>query len=230
MNWWTRILDLISPRQCVICGERLTVTESTLCSVCLLHLPRTGWQFSPEDNPMAQFFWHLAPIERCAALLYYEPHSEVAQLVYDLKYHDRPDIGEDMGRLMGNEMQMARFFDGIDVLLPVPLSRKRMRERGYNQSECLAVGISDITSVPVVTKALYRKHFLISQTKLNRQERQENVNDMFVLKDDAPLRNKHVLLIDDICTTGSTLMACANVLKTVEGIRLSILTLGCTKH
>ena len=152
MNWWTRILDFISPRLCVVCGERLSPTERSLCSVCLLHLPRTTYQFSPDDNPMAQLFWHLTPIERAAALLYYEPHSELASLIYDLKYHDRPDIGEDMGRLMANEMQLAHFFDDIDVLLPVPLSRKRLRQRGYNQSEQLAIGISDITHLPVITK------------------------------------------------------------------------------
>ena len=121
MNWITRILDFISPRQCVVCGERLAPTEHSLCSACLLHLPRTTYQFTPHDNPMAQLFWHLSPVEQAAALIFYEPHSEVAQLIYDLKYHDRPDIGEDMGRLMAGEMQLAHLFDGIDLLLPVPL-------------------------------------------------------------------------------------------------------------
>ena len=95
MNWWTRFLDFISPRQCVVCGERLSPTERSLCSVCVLHLPRTTYQFTPNDNPMAQLFWHLTPVERAAALLFYEPHSEMARIVYDMKYHDRPDIGED---------------------------------------------------------------------------------------------------------------------------------------
>ena len=178
---------------------------------------------------MTQLFWHLIPIERAAALIYYEPHSETAKLVYDLKYRNRPDIGEDMGRLMANEMQIAHFFDGIDMLLPVPLSRKRLRQRGYNQSELLAQGISDITHLPVVTRAVKRKHFVKSQTQLNRHERQENVADMFDLRDDRQLKGKHVLLVDDICTTGATLTACAESLRHIEGIRLSILTLGFTK-
>lgn len=229
MNWWTRILDFISPRLCVICGERLSPTERSICSVCVLHLPRTTYQFSPDDNPMAQLFWHLTPVERAAALLYYEPHSELARLIYDLKYHDRPDIGEDMGRLMANEMQLAHYFDGIDVLLPVPLSRKRLRQRGYNQSEMLAIGVSDITHLPIVTNALRRKHFVKSQTRLSRHERQENVEDMFELRDGSRLQGKHVLLIDDICTTGATLIACIDALKNIPGIRLSVLTLGFTK-
>ncbi len=202
--WWTRILDFVSPRLCVVCGRRLSPTERSLCAVCQLHLPRTAYQFMPDDNPMAQLFWYLAPIERAAALIYYEPHSEMAQMVYQLKYDNRPDsemaqmvyqlkydnrpdIGEDMGRVMGCDMQLAGFFDGVDVLLPVPLSRKRLRQRGYNQSEQLARGISDITHLPVVTKVLRRKHFRQSQTQLNRRERQENVADMFELRDGSML-------------------------------------------
>jgi ComF family protein len=230
MNWITRILDFISPRLCVVCGHRLAPTERSLCGVCLFHLPRTDFHQKPLDNPMAQLFWGLAPIEKAAALFYYHPHSETAQLVYRLKYNNRPDIGEDMGRIMANELQATDFFSDIDVLLPVPLASKRLRQRGYNQSEQLAIGISDITHLPIVSKALRRKHFQQSQTTLNRWQRQENVTDTFQLKEEHLLQGKHVLLIDDICTTGATLIACANVLKTIEGIRISVLTLGFTKE
>ena len=229
MNWITRILDFISPRLCVVCGQRLAPTERSLCSVCLFHLPRTDFHQKPLDNPMAQLFWGLAPIEKAAALFYYHPHSETAQLVYRLKYNNRPDIGEDIGRVMANELQATDFFSDIDVLLPVPLASKRLRQRGYNQSEQLAIGISDITHLPIVTKALRRKHFQQSQTTLNRWQRQENVEDTFWLKDGSQLQDKHVLLIDDICTTGATLISCANTLKDIEGIRISVLTLGFTK-
>jgi ComF family protein len=229
MNWITRILDFISPRLCVVCGQRLAPTERSLCSVCLFHLPRTDFHQKPLDNPMAQLFWGLAPIEKAAALFYYHPHSETAQLVYRLKYNNRPDIGEDIGRVMANELQATDFFSDIDILLPVPLASKRLRQRGYNQSEQLAKGISDITHLPIVTKALRRKHFQQSQTTLNRWQRQENVEDTFWLKDGSQLQDKHVLLIDDICTTGATLISCANTLKDIEGIRISVLTLGFTK-
>ena len=229
MNWWTRFLDFISPRTCVVCDHRLAPTERSLCSVCLFHLPRTDFHLKPLDNPMAQLFWKLTNIQKAAALFYYQPHSETAQLVYRLKYNNRPDIGEDMGRVMAKEMQLSDFFSDIDVLLPVPLSRKRLRQRGYNQSEQLAVGISDVTHLPIVTKALRRKDFHQSQTTLNRWQRQENVADTFQLKDANQLQGKHVLLIDDICTTGATLIACAHALQDVEGIRISVLTLGFTK-
>ena len=230
MNWITRILDFISPRLCVVCGHRLAPTERSLCGVCLFHLPRTDFHQKPLDNPMAQLFWGLAPIEKAAALFYYHPHSETAQLVYRLKYNNRPDIGEDMGHVMANELQATDFFSDIDVLLPVPLASKRLRQRGYNQSEQLAIGISDITHLPIVSKVLRRKHFQQSQTTLNRWQRQENVTDTFQLKEEHLLQGKHVLLIDDICTTGATLIACANVLKDIEDIRISVLTLGFTKN
>jgi ComF family protein len=178
---------------------------------------------------MAQLFWKLTTIQKAAALFYYQPHSETAQLIYRLKYNNRPDIGEDMGRVMASEMQLSDFFSDIDILLPVPLSRKRLRQRGYNQSEQLAIGISDVTHLPIVTKALRRKEFHQSQTKLNRWQRQENVDNTFLLVDDSQLKGRHVLLIDDICTTGATLIACANTLKDVKDIRISVLTLGFTK-
>ena len=229
MNWWTRFLDFISPRLCVVCGHRLAPSERSLCGVCMFHLPRTNYHQRPLENPMAQLFWKLTSIQKAAALFYYQPHSEMAQLVYRLKYNNRPDIGEDMGRVMAHEMQRSDFFSDIDVLLPVPLARKRYRQRGYNQSEQLAIGISSVTGLPIVNKALCRNAFQQSQTSLNRWQRQENVADTFELHDDSQLRNRHVLLIDDVCTTGATLIACAHALQDIEGIRISVLTLGFTK-
>lgn len=230
MNWWSRFLDFISPRLCVVCGRRLSPTERSLCSVCQLHLPRTAFQFFPDDNPMVQLFWHLTPIKRATAFIYYQPHSEMARMVYQLKYGNSPDVGEDLGRLMATDMQLAHYFDDIDLLVPVPLTMKRQYQRGYNQSEMLARGISDVTHLPVVPKALKRQVFRESQTHLSRQERQENVNGIFVTADVETLKGRHVLLIDDVCTTGATLTACAQALAPIEGIRISVLTLGFTKN
>jgi ComF family protein len=196
----------------------------------MLHLPRTTFQFTPYDNVVAQLFWGLLPVERAAALFFYEPHSETAQLLYQLKYNQRPDIGEDMGRVMAQEMQLARYFDDIDVLLPVPLSPKRLRQRGYNQSEMLARGISDITRLPIDTRAVCRDHFHQSQTSLTRLERRGNVEDIFRLRHPKRLEGRHVLLIDDVCTTGATLMACGEAIRHVPGIRISVLTLAYTKR
>lgn len=230
MNYFRRFLDFLCPRHCVVCGKVLSPTEQSLCGVCLLHLPRTTFQFTPDDNAVAQLFWGQLPVERAAALMYYEPRSELAQLLYQLKYNQRPDIGEDVGRIMAQEMQMAHFFDGIDVLVPVPLSRKRLRQRGYNQSEMLARGIREITHLPIDTRAVRREHFRKSQTFLTRQERRENVEGIFRLRRAKRLEGRHVLLIDDVCTTGATLIACGEAIRHVPGIRISILTLAYTKR
>lgn len=229
MSWWTRLLDFISPRQCVVCGRRLTPSERSLCTVCVLHIPRTNYHLEAYDNPMNRLFWGLAQVERATAYFHYEPHSELARLVYALKYRQRPDIGEDMGRLMACELMPSGFFEDIDVLVPVPLSRKRLRQRGYNQSEMLAQGISDVTRLPLATNVLRREHFRQSQTALGRRERQENVEGVFVQKRATSLAGRHVLLVDDICTTGATLLACIKALKDVDNLKISVLTLGLTK-
>lgn len=224
-----RFLDLIAPRPCVVCGCRLGVNDEVLCPSCVLHLPRTGFHLSPLDNPMARLFWGIIPVERVAAYTYYSPGSEMAQMVYDMKYHDRPDIGVALGRLMATELQSAGFFDGIDLLVPVPLAPRRERQRGYNQSRQLTLGVSEATGLAVSDSAVRRTVFKGSQTELSRWDRQENVEDVFRLRDADTLRGRHVLLIDDIVTTGATVTACARELQKAEGVRISVLAFGYSK-
>lgn len=224
-----RLLDLIAPRPCVICGRRLAPDTEVLCPSCQLHLPRTGFHLSPLDNPMARLFWGIIPVERVAAYIYYSPGSEVAKMVYDLKYHDRPDIGEALGRMMATELLPSGFFDGIDRLVPLPLAPKRERQRGYNQSRQLAIGISEVTGLPVSDDIVCRTAFSGSQTQLSRRDRQDNVANVFQLRDDADLSGCHVLLIDDIVTTGATVVACARELLKVDGVRISVLSFGLTR-
>lgn len=224
-----RLLDFIAPRSCVVCGRRLGVNDDVLCPSCVFHLPRTDYHLSPLDNPMARLFWGIIPVERVAAYTYYAPGSELAQMVYELKYHDRPDIGVALGRMMATEMQDAGFFDDIDLLVPVPLAPRRERQRGYNQSRQIALGVSEITGLEVSDCAVRRTVFKGSQTELSRWDRQENVEDVFRLRDAGSLRGRHVLLIDDIVTTGATVCACARELLKVDGVRISILAFGFTK-
>jgi len=223
------LLDLIAPRTCAICGRRLGVSDDILCPSCVFQLPRTDFHLSPLDNPMARLFWGIIPVERVAAYCYYAPGSEMARMVYDLKYNDRPDIGITLGRMMAAEMQPSGFFDGIDVLVPVPLTPRRQRQRGYNQSRQLALGISEITGLPVSDCAIRRTVFKGSQTELSRWDRQENVEDVFRLRDADSLRGRHVLIVDDIVTTGATVTACARELLKADSIHINILTFGFTK-
>ena len=229
ISFWHRLLDLISPRLCVVCGQRLTVSEETICSKCNLHLPRTGFQQDPYENEMAKLFWHQIPIERATALFYYEAHSETANILYELKYKSHPEIGVVMGRMMAKELQPFGFFDEIDGIVPVPLAKKRLRQRGYNQSLEIARGISEMTGLPIYNKVVRRNAFEGSQTSKGRWERNENVEGVFELKDATAIQGKHILIVDDVVTTGATVIACAQELCKAGSIKVSVLALGFAK-
>lgn len=229
VSFWHRLLDLISPRLCVVCGQRLTVSEETLCTRCNLHLPRTDFHLDPYENEMAKLFWHQIPIERATALFYYEAHAETANILYELKYKDHPEIGEVMGRLMAKELKPSGFFDGIDGIVPIPLAKKRQRQRGYNQSLEIARGVSEITSLPIYNKVVRRIAFEGSQTNKDRWERNENVENVFELTDETAINGKHLLIVDDVVTTGATVLACAKELCKAPNVKFSVLALGFAK-
>ena len=228
ISFWSRLLDLISPRLCVVCGNRLAVTEDTLCSKCYLHLPRTDFANDLYENMMAKLFWGQIKLEKATALFYYEPHAETAQILYELKYKNHPEIGVVMGRMMAKELMKSGLFEDIDALVPVPLAKKRERERGYNQSLELAKGVSEVTGLPIANLVIRRTKFVGSQTKRGRWERNENVEHVFELVDDN-ISDQHLLLIDDVVTTGATVIACAKEMQKASNVRISVLALGFAK-
>ena len=229
ISFWTRLLDLISPRLCVVCGNRLSITEEVLCGKCNLHLPRTGYHRDPYENILAKTFWGQIPIQRAAALFYYEAQAETAAILYQLKYKNHPEIGGVMGRMLAREVLGSGFFEGIDAIVPVPLARKRQRQRGYNQSQEIARGISEVSALPIYNKVVQRNIFEGSQTSRGRWERNENVENVFELTDAELIRHKHLLVIDDVVTTGATVIACAKTLCQSEGVTVSVLALGFAK-
>lgn len=229
ISFWRRLLDLIAPRLCVVCGHRLTVTEEAICSTCNFHLPRTDFHRNAYENEMAKLFWAQIPIERATAFFYYESHAPTANLIYELKYKNHPEIGSIIGRMLAKEIQPSGFFDGIDGIVPVPLAKKRQRQRGYNQSEEIARGISEITGLPIYGKSVRRNSFKGSQTSRGRWDRQENVEHVFELTDAEAVSDKHLLLVDDVVTTGATCIACAKALCQSGNVRISILSLGFAK-
>lgn len=230
ISFWHRLLDLISPRFCVVCGHRLSVTEDVVCGKCLFHLPRTGFHRNAYENEMAKLFWGQIPIEKATAFFYYEAHAETANIIYEMKYKDHPEIGEVMGRVLARELESAHFFDGIDGIIPVPLAKKRMRQRGYNQSMEIARGISGISGLPILDKAVKRTSFTGSQTNKGRWERNENVEKVFKLADSSAVKDKHLLVIDDVVTTGATIIACARELVKAGHVKVSVLSLGFAKR
>jgi ComF family protein len=229
ISFWSRLLDLISPRLCVVCGERLAVTEETLCSKCYLHLPRTDFGRDLYENVMAKLFWGQIPIERASALYYYESHAETARIIYELKYKNHPEIGEVIGRILATEVMSSGFFDGIDGIVPVPLAKKRERQRGYNQSMEIARGVSEVTGLPILDKVVSRTYFKDSQTNKGRWARNENVEKVFELRDAEAIRGKHLLVIDDVVTTGATVIACSQQLVKAGDVKISVLALGLAK-
>ncbi len=226
----TRFFDLLSPRQCPGCGRRLMVSEETLCHRCLMHCPYTPFFEHPTDNLMARMFWGLFDLQQAVALFYYEVGGSMAQVIHQIKYFGRDDLAQELGALFARRlMATSAFFDGIDIIVPVPLSKERQRERGYNQSELIARGISEVSGLPLCLTALKRQSFKGSQTHLNAIERRENVERAFSLADVTSIEGKHVLLVDDVMTTGATLRACSLQLSMAKEVTISIATLGFTR-
>lgn len=193
-------------------------------------LPRTDFASEPYDNEMAECFWGLFPVEKAAAYFYFMPKSGVSKLIYALKYGGRPDVAAYMGRLAAQEMKAEGFFEEIDVIVPVPLSANRERERGYNQSLEIAKGVSEVTGIAVETGCVRRTTFHGSQTSMTRLKRQDNVKGAYELVDGSVIAGRHVLLIDDIVTTGATACSCAGQMLQAGDVKISVMSLGFTKH
>lgn len=229
-SWIDRLLDFVLPRFCPICGRRLSANEPQLCSSCLLKLPYTGFLERPYDNLVVdRLYGKIRNFERGASLFYYM-YDDRRNFLFDLKYHDRPEMGRWLGEEAGRQMLQTGFLDGIDAIIPVPLAPSRLRQRGYNQSELLAQGISEITGVPVLTHVARRKAFAKSQTKLTPEQRFENVKNVFQLIDADAIRHRHVLIVDDVVTTGATTSALAAQLSTAGDVRVSVFSLAIVKQ
>lgn len=216
---------LVTPRRCLICRRRLTDGEECICTTCLVRLPYTHF-CGAAGNVVERLFWEKLPIVRADAFLYYKHGSPFTRLLFNLKYYGRREVGQYLGRLMAGNLAATDFFDGIDCLVPVPLHRHKERRRGYNQSEMLARGISEVTGIPVVTDAVARTVDTPTQTRLTPEERERNVAEAFSLVRPDALAGRHVLLIDDVITTGATTLSCGTALAKAPGTRISILALS----
>lgn len=230
ISFFSRLINIIAPNRCAVCGCRLTVGETFVCGRCNLRLPRTNYELHPYDNPMATMFWGRFHIEKCAAMFFYHPHSGAAKIILDLKYNHHPDYGYELGRLMARELMPSQFFDGVTAVMPVPLARNRERHRGYNQSRELAKGICAVTGLRMIDKAVKRSKFVDTQTHKTRSERNDNVAGVFSLADADALSGQHVLLVDDVATTGATLTACAREVAKAGNVKISVLTAALAEH
>ncbi len=216
--------SLVYPEYCSACGDALYRNESVLCTRCLAELPRTGFHRDPE-NEVARMFWGRVPIVHATSFIYFAKGSRFRQILHELKYNDQPHTGYVMGRMFGNELKDTPFAR-VDIVHPVPLHPSRLKSRGYNQSERIAAGMCDALHLRLETDCLARTRATHTQTRRSRYERWENVGHMFVCSKPQEVVHKHVLLIDDVITTGATLEACSQCLVNIEGTRVSIATLA----
>ena len=222
--WWRDLTDLFCPELCVTCHRPLMPGEHTLCMYCLQDMPFTHSE-QETDNAVSRLFWGFFPVANATALFYYHRGSRYHALLHRFKYEGDRRIGHDMGHLMGSRMQGTPFAHA-DCLIPVPLHPDRLRARGYNQSRCIADGLSDVLHLPVEEHALARNIATTTQTHSGRWERFNNVRHIFALQDKDLLAGRHVILVDDVITTGATISACAETLMQVPGVTISVAALA----
>jgi ComF family protein len=218
---FTSVIELIYPRLCSSCGANLQKNEHILCTYCHHHLPKT-WFHRWQDNPLAKVFWGRLDLEHAVALYFYTKGGKVQHLLHQLKYKNHPEVGNFLGEIYGRDLMADKFLADVDVIIPVPLHPKKLHKRGYNQSLKFAEGISAVSSIPLNTTSLVRKYASETQTRKSRYKRWENVKEIFSLQLADELEGKHLLLVDDVITTGATIEACCNVMLQAPGIKLSV--------
>jgi ComF family protein len=219
------LLNLLFPITCAACGNVLMKNERVICLTCNYYLPRTNFHLEP-DNPVAVIFWGRVRIENATAFYYFNKASRYRHLIHELKYRGRKDIGLELGRIFGYEMMVSPGFRLIDLVLPVPLHKKKLIKRGFNQSECIARGISEAMNKPLDTLSVIRTVYSDTQTRKTRYDRWLNVEGIFKVTDRSSLFGKHILLVDDVVTTGATIEACASEILKVEGTKVSVAVLA----
>lgn len=219
-------LSLFYPEQCVVCKNILIEGEEFLCLHCLLDLPKTNHHLC-SDNAASENLIGKVIFENASAYLFYSKGGMSQKIVSEIKYKGNRRFGRWIGAYLASDIRDSGFFDHIDLLVPIPLHRKKLRKRGFNQSEIISQGISEVTGIPVDKTNLYRSTANPTQTKKGSFERWLNTKDIFEVKENSAFEGKHILLIDDVFTTGSTIEAAVGTInQECKNVGISILTLA----
>lgn len=226
-RFWEDFTELFYPRLCLTCNRKLITQEKFVCLECLSDLPRTRFHEDP-SNKIAQLFWGRTRLIHATSWLYFRKGSKYQKMIHFLKYKGLKEIGEEMGKIFGQEIRESGFGEA-DILLPVPLHPRKLRQRGYNQSEWIARGMAQALSRQILTGILVREIHTPTQTRRNRFERWQNVEGIFRVREPEAIFQKHVLVVDDVVTTGSTLEAAAEALLRAGAAGVSIATLACAE-
>ena len=220
-------LHLFYPHVCTGCGSDIIEDENLLCLHCINNLPHTNFA-AHANNPVEKIFWGRLPLTSAMSEFYFAKGTIIQHLIHEFKYKGNKDVGIYLGALMGSSFMNSNRITKIDALVPLPLYADKERKRGFNQAAILCKGMSEIMGIPVITGNIIRKRFTETQTKKHRSQRWENVEGSFEIKSTPELKGKHLLLVDDVVTTGATLEACGHELLKVEGLKLSIATFAYT--
>lgn len=220
---------LLFPKVCAACENRLVQQENLVCLDCLATLPKTSFHSEP-DNAIERVFIGRVPISSATSLYHFNKSSRVQRMIWYLKYHRWESLGVFLGNLLGEEIIDSPRFESVELLVPVPLHPKRKNERGFNQSAAFAQGIAEVINCPFSDDIVKRVQYSETQTRKSRTERWENVSGIFQIDDYADLEGKHVLLVDDVVTTGTTLEACAECILKVPGTSVSLATIATALH
>jgi len=228
MIFLNEILSIFYPELCLGCYEPLTTHENLICINCRHELPLTNFSFE-KSNLVEKAFYGRIPIEGATALCYFLKKGIIQQLIHNLKYKNQQEIGKLLGDWLSEEMLQSNRFNTIDYIIPVPLHKKKLKKRGYNQVSEFGKSLSENLHIPYSEKILTRVSSTKTQTKKLRFERWKNVSELFFVENPSVLNNKHILLIDDIITTGATLEACYLALNKSKNIKISIACMAYTK-
>lgn len=228
-NYFKDLLTLFYPRCCFACGKPLIKNEEYLCTECEVNLPMTDFHLV-ENNPVANQFFGKLGINAATSCYYFTKGGKVQHLIHQFKYKGYKEIGFYIGKSYGMKLKDLPLFRDLDFIIPIPLHPKREKARGYNQAEWFANGLSDSLSVPVNTKALKRVIVSETQTSKGRYRRWENVKEIFTIGDTTGLEGRHILIVDDVITTGSTIESAGQVLSQISGVKISICSMACALH
>jgi ComF family protein len=220
-------ISLVYPHNCLACGDLLISKELQICTLCRHKLPKTGFHLE-KDNPVSKIFWGRVDIFSAASYLFFQKGGTVQSLLHHLKYKGNKEIGKELGKMYGSELKTSDLFNTADLILPVPLHPSKKRKRGYNQSEMICEGLSKGMDVECRSDLLVREVATDSQTRKSRFMRWKNVESIFSIKDEKVIAGKHILLVDDIITTGSTIESSAQNILQVEGTKVSVVSLAVT--
>ena len=217
--------DLVYPNLCLLCSENLMKAEKYICFHCRSDIPTTKYHLTP-DNPVEKRFWGKVPLTAGSSYFFFQKGSDYQKLIHELKYRGNRELGIELGRMAGAELKESSAFASADYIVPVPLHYKKEAKRGFNQSLMIALGMSETLNIPVADKMLVRNLPSETQTRKSVYERYENTAGIFSLRQKEECEEKHILLVDDVLTTGSTLEACAAALLQCEGVKVSVFTLA----